>query len=202
MKTVLILATAALSAVTLAGCGKGGGAKPAASATPVADAIGGAGGPMRKAGLWAISRVRDGKPAEGPASGMKTCIDAKSDAQMGMMGGTMTRAMCPEQSLNRNIDGSWNFAATCHMGPGGTTKTTGSASGDFASKYVVHSESDTEGSQFTRMNGHHVTDLTATYQGPCPADMAPGDVLLPNGMKINPAKMMAGAGHLPGTPPR
>ncbi|HEX7761391.1 MAG TPA: DUF3617 family protein [Caulobacteraceae bacterium] len=196
MRTVLIMAASAivLTAAALGGCGKGGAGKPGSSTAGPAAGGEGASGPMRKAGLWEISRLRDGKAPEGPASGpIKICIDSKSDANMGFLGNRMAQSLCAQQSSSHNPDGSWSFTSTCQMGPAGTVKTTGMASGDFGSKYIVHTESDTTGSQIARLNGHHVTDMTATYDGPCPADMAAGDVLLPNGMKVNPEKMMSGA---------
>ena len=195
MRTALILATAAIS---LMGCVKGGG-KAASSTAPGAAASGeSANGPIRKAGLWELARLHDGKAAEGPTGGMmKICVDSKTDARMGALGNRMTQALCPQQTASRNPDGSWGFASTCMFGPGGTTKTTGVARGDFSSRYTVHAESDTTGSEIARLNGHHVTDLTASYEGPCPSDMSPGDVLLANGMKLNPEKMMGGAAASP-----
>jgi len=185
----LILAAAGLA---LAGCHKPG----ASSSASVAQAEAGGGAPMRKAGLWSVTRLRDGKPAEGLMGGaVKLCVDPKSEGRLGALGSGMAHNLCPDQTVARAPGGGWTFASTCQLGPAGTTRTTGVATGDFASRYTVHSESDTTGSQFTHLNGHHVTDLTATYEGPCPADMSPGDVLLPNGMKVNPQKMMSGAGR-------
>ena len=191
MRTALILATAAIS---LMGCGRGGG-KAASSTAPGLAASGeGANGPVRKSGLWELARLHDGKPGEGPGGGMmKICVDSKTDGRMGALGNRVTQALCPQQTSSHNLDGSWGFASTCMLGPGGTTKTTGVARGDFSSRYSVHAESDTTGSEIARLNGRHVTDLTASYEGPCPADMSPGDVLLANGMKLNPEKLMGGA---------
>jgi len=185
----LILAAAGLA---LAGCNKPGAASSASVAQPEA----GAAAPLRKSGLWSVTRLRDGKPAEGLMGGVtKLCVDAESEGRLGALGSGMAQSLCPEQTVTRAPGGGWSFASTCQLGPAGTTHTTGVAAGDFGARYTVHSESDTTGSQFARLNGHHVTDLTATFEGPCPADMAPGDVLLPNGMKVNPQKMMAGRGQ-------
>jgi hypothetical protein len=41
--------------------------------------------------------------------------------------------------------------------------------------------------------------MEATWQGPCPADMKPGDMAMPNGMKIN---MMDMAARRPPRPAR
>jgi hypothetical protein len=202
MRTAVIVGAVIATGAVLAlgGCNKGG-SSGATGASASADAGGaptaGAAFPVRKSGLWSIARLRDGKAAvQGMGGGaMKLCIDSKSDAKMGALGAGMVKSLCTQQTTTRGLDGSWSFSSTCQFGPGGTTKSTGTARGDFATSYSVHTESDTEGSQLPGMNGHHVTDLTATYAGPCPADMQPGDVLLANGMKINPEKMMAGGPH-------
>ncbi|MGA0600117.1 hypothetical protein ACO2Q3_05370 [Caulobacter sp. KR2-114] len=192
MRRALILVAA--TAVMLAGCGgkKSGRAASAAADGPASAAAPdeSAPGPMRKAGLWTITRIHDGKPAGGAT---KVCVDAGTDAGLNALGGGLTRSLCADLKSRRNPDGSWSFSNTCQLGPAGMTRTSGSARGDFASHYEVHSESDTESAQIASLNGHHVTDLSAVYGGACPPDMQPGDVLLPNGMKVNPQKMMAGA---------
>lgn len=193
MRRALILA---MAAVALTGCGD----KSGKTGKTGAGAAGGAGeaadAPMRKAGLWTLTRLRDGKPAGGA---MKLCIDAATDAQMSALGGGVASNLCADQKSQRNADGSWSFSSTCQLGPAGITTTTGTARGDFSSHYVVHSQSDTANAQLASLNGRHITDLTADYGGACPADMQPGDVILANGMKVNPGKMMAGQ-HPPVAP--
>lgn len=192
-----LAAAVAVLALSLAGCQKAGTTAAGVAGASTAGPEAAAGAPLRKAGLWSLTRLRDGKPAEGLMGGAtKLCVDAKSEGRLGALGSGMARELCPDQTMSRTPAG-WSFASTCQLGPAGTVHTVGQASGDFGARYTVHSESDTTGSQFARLNGHHVTDLTATYEGPCPADMAPGDVLLPNGMKVNPQKMMAGGSHPP-----
>ena len=195
MRRALILAMAATTG--LAGCGgksgKAGGAPGGDDAAGSGEA---ASAPMRKAGLWTISRIRDGKPAGGM---MKLCVDAGTDAQMSALGGGVAKNLCADQKSQRNADGSWSFSTTCQLGPAGMTKTSGTAHGDFSSHYVVHSESETANAQIASMNGRHVSDVTADYGGACPADMQPGDVILSNGMKVNPGKMLAGSN--PTAPP-
>jgi hypothetical protein len=41
-------------------------------------------------------------------------------------------------------------------------------------------------------NGVHKMTLEATWQGPCPPDMKPGEVELPGGLKVSLADMGAG----------
>ena len=198
MRTVLVLTAAALA---LAACNKPAGTDGA----PVAPAAAASGGqaasamamPVRKPGLWETTMMRDGKPGGPRMAGtgvMKMCVDAASDVKMAAFGGRMGRGMCSEQHASKNPDGSYSFASTCTIGAGATVTSKGVASGDFTSKYVVHSESDVSGGQFAQMNGHHVTEITSVYAGPCPAGMAGGDMQLPNGTIINPQKMFGAGG--------
>jgi hypothetical protein len=84
------------------------------------------------------------------------------------------------------------------MSGGGQTASKVSASGDWASGYHIHTETDTTGAPIAAANGHHVTDIDGKWLGPCPAGMAGGDVQLPGGMKINAAKAAAAARMLRG----
>lgn len=185
-----------MAAAALAGC-SGKGANSGAPTHPGGQAAGddsqAVAGPMRRAGLWTITHMRDGKPSGGA---IRLCIDAATDARMGVLTGGVARGVCTDQKSQRNADGSWSFSSTCQLALVGTTQTQGTARGDFATHYEVHSQSDTTNAQIASLNGRHVSDLSATYGGACPADMQPGDVLLSNGMKLNPEKMMAGT-HTP-----
>lgn len=190
MRRALILA---MAATAMAGCSGKGGKTAGAPGAGQAAGDGAVAGPMRKAGLWSITRVRDGKPSGGAT---KVCIDAATDAKVGALGGGLGKSLCTDQTSQRNADGSWSFSTTCRLGPAGVVTTRGMARGDFAARYTVHSESDIVGAQFASLNGHHVSDMSASYGGACPADMQPGDVILSDGMKLNPSKM-SGA-HVPG----
>jgi hypothetical protein len=154
---------------------------PASTATPAASA---SAFPARKAGFWVETMTRDGK--SGPMGGsIKMCIDAATDAKLSGVGHQMGKSACHQQSITRGLDGSYHFATTCTVGAAGTIVSNGSATGDFSSKYVIHDESTVSGAPIAAMNGRHVTEITATYQGACPPDMVPGDMQMGEGMKVN-----------------
>ena len=98
--------------------------------------------------------------------------------------------MCQSQTVSRLPDGSFAFASSCELPRGGKVVSKGTASGDFNSKYVVRIESDVQGAMNEDRNGHHAIEMTGVWKAPCPADMKGGDVLLPNGMKVNITQMM------------
>ena len=181
-----VVPLACLGTLALGACHKSASsANPATAASPAAaPAAAAVGLPTRKAGLWVETMTRDGKTSP-MGSSIKICIDAATDAKMSSFGRQMGKNACAQQSITRGLDGSYHFSATCTVGQAGTIVSTGTASGDFSSKYVVHDESTVSGARFAPMNGRHVTEIAATYQGPCPPDMIAGDMEMGNGMKVN-----------------
>ena len=184
MRTMVLIAA---SALVMAGCGKADGAKPAAPATGAGPAAAGQ-PPARKAGLWEQAMTHDGAPL-GIVGRVRLCVDRASEATLSLFGARMGRGACPRQSLVRGADGGYAFTSTCNMGEAGVTTSSGTLAGDLSRRYRVHVQSDTTGSSVPAMNGRHVTDIDATWLGPCPADMKPGDMVMGNGMRINAGKL-------------
>ena len=67
------------------------------------------------------------------------------------------------------------------------------------SHYKVDVTSTTAGGPMPQANGVHKISIEATWQGPYPADMKPGDMEMPGGMKINMNDAMSGKGPTGGT---
>ena len=170
-----------------AATGEAANASAAAPANPLAPV----GPPKRKPGLWTQT-----VSTRGVNQVSKICIDAATDAQMSAWGAAAGKDMCSKNVISPTA-GGWKFEAVCGMGQGGTSSTTGEAIGDFNSKYVVKATTVTSGSSMPQANGTHAMELTATWEGPCPAGMKPGDMTmtLPGGrsMTMNITEMMAGA---------
>ncbi|HEY5105377.1 MAG TPA: DUF3617 family protein [Caulobacteraceae bacterium] len=193
MRTVLLLTTA----LALAACNKPRPTAPSGGAVAVAGGgsrgvLASIGTPQRRGGLWEQTMTRDGEPS--PMGVMRMCIDQATDARMSVFGKAAAGNLCQSRSVSRDLAGVFHFSSTCAMGHAGTVTSTGTASGDFSSKYLVHSESQVSGSSIAAMNGHHVTEMQANWAGPCPANMAPGDVIV-GGFKMNLNSMAAGAGN-------
>lgn len=147
--------------------------------------------PKRKSGLWAIDTA-----AMGRNQTIRTCVDQASDAEMAAWGQTAGEESCSQAKVKPVAADSWEFESTCTMPNGGGTVTShGTATGDFSSKYVVKVRSTTSGSSMPQANGEHEIQMTATWEGPCPADMKPGDMLLPGGVKISQDAMRAAQGR-------
>ena len=194
MRAILHLTVATLA---LTACQKSAGNTAVASAGAPAAAPAPASGPIsipaRRAGLWQLTRLRDGK-AVGHIGAMSICFDDALAARMSAFESQAGRSMCSKMDISRNLDGSYSITSVCDAGPGGKITSQGTLTGDFTSKYHVHSDVDEEGAMMADMNGHHTSDVDAVWSGPCPADMKPGDVVTPAGMRMNISGMTQGAG--------
>jgi len=138
--------------------------------------------PARRAGLWIQTMTRDGAP--GRQGAMRMCIDASTDSTISFWGQRLGRGAC-RRTVTRGADGAYAFTSVCSIPGGGKMRSSGVAMGDFKTSYRIHSESAISGAVLGRMNGRHVTDITGHYDGACPANMAPGDIALGYGVKIN-----------------
>jgi len=139
--------------------------------------------PARKAGLWVIQMSR---ATGAPMMTTKLCLDASSDKALMAKGLAMGGGDCQNTSVSRN-GATITTDAVCTMGPT-TIKSHTTISGDFQSSYTVDSVSDTTGGS-ALMPKHSETKQTATWSGDC-GDLKPGDMQMPNGMKINILKGM------------
>ncbi|HEX5377983.1 MAG TPA: DUF3617 family protein [Phenylobacterium sp.] len=195
---ILALSAAALA---LGGCSKPAGEKAAqapdagqaASATTPAKApaAGPPAMPTRKPGLW-----KQTVSTSGMEQVSSICLDKEVESKLAVWGAGASKDIC-QQSAVTPAPGGWAFTSSCDMGSGGKVSSKGRVTGDFNTSYRVESESVTEGAGAPQMNGPHKMTLTATWQGPCPADMKPGDMALANGMKINMMDMTAGHPAMP-----
>jgi len=135
--------------------------------------------PKRKSGLWEIetsSAARQGAPQKA-----QMCIDQKSADALSEMGTGMTKKMCSKNDVRR--EGAAIVSdSVCTFGS--STITTHSViTGKFDSAYKV----DTRSTYDPPLNGmtEGAAVIQARWIGPCKADQKPGDMILPNGMKIN-----------------
>lgn len=149
--------------------------------------------PARKPGLWEIQTGElQGANGKGPGA-IQQCIDAASDKAMRDMGQGMGKEMCSKQEMKLE-GGKMVVDSVCKFGT--TTATThGVMSGDFNTAYRMESKSTYSPPLMGRAEGSHV--MEARWLGPCKADQKPGDMVMPNGMKMNMLEMMA---NRPGAP--
>ena len=140
----------------------------------------------RKPGLWSMTIASDGKKAHGA---LRQCIDAQTDARMMQMASQSDLHKCKKNELVKDGAG-YRLHAECSMS-GSTAVSDGVFKGDFDRKY--------EGEVTTRFSPplfgreQSKSSIDATWEGPCPSDMKPGDMELPNGMKMSLDQAQQGA---------
>ena len=136
--------------------------------------------PKRKPGLWE-QRVSNGDFVQVS----HICLDEATDARISFWGSQATLDMCEKNIFSSRMAGGYQFSSVCDMGSGGKTTTSGVATGDFQSRYLIQAESSTVGAAAPQMNGPHKITVEAAWQGACPEGYRPGDMSLPGGVKIN-----------------
>jgi hypothetical protein len=146
--------------------------------------------PPRKPGLWLMTMTMSGGGGQ-PLREMRLCVDSSTEAAMLAVGGNMLKDACSKNEVKR--DGFMvTTSAVCDMG---STRMTSRGTTRFDGDTAYHSEIQTK--YDPPFMGRAVSDMTqdAKWIGPCPADMQPGDVVMPNGMKMNFKTMMPGQGR-------
>jgi hypothetical protein len=182
MRRVLVAATALLA---LAACHRKPAedhpkAPAAPGAPPASHAAAPTAAPERTPGLW-----EQKVSAAGRTQVTRICLDRAAERRFTWWGQHAGQSACAHTQLTPRAGGGWDFASTCDMGRGGRISTRGTVTGDFAKRYQVTAKSTVSDAAAPEMNGAHELTVEASWQGPCPAGMRPGDMLLPGGMKIN-----------------
>jgi hypothetical protein len=138
--------------------------------------------PKRKSGLWEMNSIREGAPKDRPGMGpVQMCIDEKTDDLSRQMGESASKDMCSKRDLRREGDRIVSDSV-CKFGE--TTATSHSViSGRFDSIYEVDVRTRFDPPMMGMTESH--TTIKARWVGPCAAGQRPGDVIMPNGMKMN-----------------
>ena len=143
--------------------------------------------PTRKSGLWE-QRVSNGEDVQVS----RLCVDAATEARLSWWGAPASKDICEKNLASARTDGGWQLSSVCDMGSGGKVTTSGVATGDFQTHYLIVAETSTVGAAAPQMNGARKMTIDAAWQGPCPANMKGGDMTLPGGLKINQLEVAAG----------
>lgn len=157
-------------------------AAPEGGETTTASTQAPGGRPARKSGLWEHSTE-----VMGVTQTARMCVDAASDQDIALWGQQASAETGCEQNTFTPVAGGYSFVSVCPDGQGGKVTTKGTITGDFNSAYRMEATTSTAGSSIPQANATMKTVLTATWKGPCPEGMKPGDiqVALPGGATIN-----------------
>jgi len=155
--------------------------------------------PARKAGLWEITTSAGNKMA------IRQCIDPATDQMMqsragagpgsgpGAGPGAGTPPQCAKRDVQKTGD-TVTIDSTCTVA-GRTVSTHAVVTGSFDSAYTMTVTSQGDGIPA----GAGTMTMSAKWLGPCAADQRPGDMIMPNGMKINILDLQKRG--VPGAPP-
>lgn len=180
MRKALVLT--AVSLLALSACGKKPAQTPHAPPAPDSKPTVAAptSMPARTPGLW-----EQKVSSRGMTQVSRICLDKAVEQRFTVWGQHAGQGACSRTRITPRVGGGWEFASSCNTGDTGRTETRGEVTGDFAKAYKVSAQSTIAGARAPQMNGTHAMTLEASWQGPCPAGMRPGDMLLPGGLKIN-----------------
>jgi hypothetical protein len=149
--------------------------------------------PIMKAGQWETSTTTSRAPT-GPLSKITMCTDEAIQRQMMDMSKGMQREMCSKSDIRRE-GGNYVGDSVCKMGESKmTTHSVMTIQGDTAYKVAITSTYDPP---FMGMKDSQ-TSVEGKYVGPCRNGLQPGDVVMPDGRKMNMKTMQ---GQMPAPPP-
>jgi hypothetical protein len=140
--------------------------------------------PTRKAGLWELKMVFEGRNL--PIPSMQHCTDPSTDKLMTSSFGNASQETCSKKEINK-VGDTMVVDSVCQVG---ASKVTSHAvvSGDFNSAYTVKVTATREGGPAIPgqpAGGASVMTVDAKWLGPCKADQKAGDVIMSNGFKMN-----------------
>jgi hypothetical protein len=147
--------------------------------------------PTRKAGLWEM----DTNTANGHAVKLQECVDAQTDQAMQSRFASMPQRNCSKRDVQKSAD-TITVNSVCTIG-GQTMNNHMVITGSFDSSYTMTMTTQTQGAPIPP----RTVTMTAKWLGPCAAGQRPGDMIMPNGMKMNMLdlqKGMPGAAGAPG----
>ncbi len=140
--------------------------------------------PTRKAGLWELKMVFEGRNL--PPTTLKHCTDAATDKLMNANFGGSNEQNCSKQDMKKS-GGTITVDSVCKFGEA-TTTSHAVITGSFDSAYTMKVASTRAGGpQLPGMAPGAETHMMieAKWLGPCAAGQKPGDVIMSNGRTMN-----------------
>jgi Protein of unknown function (DUF3617) len=125
--------------------------------------------PARKAGLWELKVSMQN--AAGASMTFQQCLDAATDQMTMSSAGPLAQEACPKHEVQRSGDTVGGKAAMSHV----------VITGSMDSAYTMTMAAESEAVPGGKMN----VTTTGKYLGACAVDQKPGDMILPNGIKMN-----------------
>ncbi len=135
--------------------------------------------PKRKSGLWEMTMI--GNQTNGQPQTVTTCVDMKSDKGLASSFGGKIPKNCGQPKMKKSA-GAITVTSVCKF-TDSTVTTQAILTGDFSSTYKIDRTS-TYNPPNKGMKESNQT-ITANWLGACKAGQRPGDMIMPDGSKIN-----------------
>ncbi|HMO16775.1 MAG TPA: hypothetical protein PKA63_02870 [Oligoflexia bacterium] len=139
--------------------------------------------PDIRPGLWEVNIEVDGKP-EGK---MKQCIDDKTISEILNTGTQVMGKRCSSPDIKKSGN-EYKSSVSCNLALS-TMSSSSVLKGDFEESYTI--DSVTTFTPPLMGQSKSVSKSKAAWEGECPEGMNPGDIITPDGRKINPKEMLS-----------
>jgi len=151
--------------------------------------------PTLKPGMWESQLTRNGAGQKSPT--MRMCMDASLQKEMMEAGMGTMKELCTKNDIRREGNRMYS-SSECKFGESTMKSTTVTT---FTGDTAYHTEVKATYTPPMAGKAGDSTVIDAKWTGPCPAGMQAGDVILPDGRKINMRTMAPPAGAPPTTAP-
>lgn len=139
--------------------------------------------PQRESGFWEVTVVDPESSSRSKPVLIRECTSTEVDAQL-LLGVAPAQENC-DPPVVRTLDAGWTVETMCRV-HGHKLDTAFAFEGDFVTSYTGRYESQNlDGCAGHSAECPKVRSFEGRRLGACPAGMGPGDVLLPNGLKVN-----------------
>ncbi len=135
--------------------------------------------PKRKSGLWEMTMI--GEQTNGQPQTVTTCVEQKTDTGLTSSFGGKIPKNCKQPTLKKSA-GTFVIISLCKFSDSNVT-TVATLSGDTDSAYKIDRTSTYSPPNKGRKESKQ--SITAKWLSPCKADQRPGDMIMPDGTKIN-----------------
>ena len=135
--------------------------------------------PKRKSGLWEMTMI--GKQTNGQPQTVTTCVDMKADMGLTSSFGDKIPKNCKQPTMKKSA-GAITVTSVCKF-TDSTVTTTAVLTGDFSSTYKIDRTSTYNPPNKGMKESKQTID--AKWLGACKAGQRPGDMIMPDGAKIN-----------------
>ena len=135
--------------------------------------------PKRKSGLWEMTMIGD--QTNGQTQTVTTCVEMKTDMGFTSSFGGKLPKNCKEPVVKKSA-GTFVVTSFCKFTDSNVT-TTAVLSGDMNSAYKIDRTSNYNPPNKGKKESKQT--ISAKWLGACKADQRPGDMIMPDGTKIN-----------------